>query len=290
MKTNAGEIVQTVLRKLGVKDTEQFQETLDKLKEYELAEEIEGDIRQRVEGLATAEDFKKNPKLRSELKAEFLNGLEKDGLGDFVNLLDEIDKAEYQRKDGATNKIKHLIEATAKTKAKQNAPNLAEEENLRKKILEMEAKITNGEYVPKAQIEALTSKINALHEGSFKDKIISKLSPKVVEHLNDVDFLNLKTDKFMKDKGLIYNYEEGRFYKKKGDDLILATKHDKTVEPMGMDDLIEGILSSDEKLVKKSDMVPSGQVVIPAKEVPKVDGIFEGLAAKAEAHKAQLGK
>lgn len=278
-----------LIRKLGAKNPEQYDAILDELKE-EFPEEIEGDLRQRMDTLKTTEEFKKDKAVRSQIKAEFLNGLEQDGLDEFVKALDDIDRAEYARKDGATNKIKHLMDATIKAKTKQLPNNKAEEETLRAKITEFEAKVANGEYVSKSEIERLTGKINDLNEGGFKDKILAKLSPKVVEHMNDTDLLDLKVKNFMKAKSLTFDHEEGVFYKQQGEERIKATKHDKTVELMGLDDLVSGILASDEKLVKKSDTIPTGEITVNVTKPIINDGIGQALHDKAEAHRMQIGK
>lgn len=282
MKLSAGEALKTLIRKLGIKNPEQYDSLLDELK-TEFEEEIEGDLKQRIDGLKTVEEFKKDKAVRGEIKAEFLNGLEKDGLGEFVKSLDDHDQADYARKDGATNKIKFLIEATTKARSKQLPNNKAEEDLLRSKITEFETKVANGEYVSKSEIDTLKNKISALNEGGFKDKVLAKLSPKVVEHMNDSDLLELKVKNYMKAKNLIYDHDENVFYKQNGEERTKATKHDKTVELMGMDDLVNGVLSSDEKLVKKSESTTSSTVTV---EVPKpVAGFNQTMIDKAEAHR-----
>lgn len=291
MKLNAGESLKMIFRKLGIKNPEQYDGVLDELK-AEFEEEIEGDLKQRIEGLKSVEDFKKDKGVRNQIKAEFLNGLEQEGLGEFVKALDDIDQAEYARKDGATNKVKHLIEATVKAKIKQvpNNNNKAEEDALRKKVLEIEQSIANGDYVPKSQIESLTSKINLLHEGGFKDKILSKLSPKVVDHMNDPDLLNIKISKYMKEGSLSFNHEDGRFYKETSEGVIPATKNEKTVDLMDFDDLVIGVLASDEKLVKKSDTTPTGEIVVTVPKVIANDGVSQAVHDKAQQHLKQMGK
>lgn len=284
MKLSHGELIKIVLRKLGVTNPEQYDTVLDTLTE-EIEEDVEGDLRQRLGGLKTVEDFKKDKPVINQLKAEFLNGLEKQGLSELVGQLDEIDQAEYQRKDGATNKVKYLIESTVKQKTKSTPNNKAEEDSLRAKVVDFETKIANGEFVSKAEIETLKGKINALHEGSFKDKVLSKLSSKVVEHLNDPDFLDLKVRKFMNEKGISHNHEDGFFYKQVGDEQIKATKHDKTVEPMNMDDLVSAVLASDEKLVKKSDVPPKGEINIT---VPPVVQSTNAGVSKLQQHKQSI--
>lgn len=289
MSIKIGELVKQVLSKTGINNPA-YNEILDKIQD-ELPEEIEGEINQKVEGLNTIDGFKNNKAVVSEMKAQFLNGLENQGLKSIVDELDDIDKANYQRVSGTNNKIQFLIDAKIKKaqKAEPNTQSNTEAEDLRKKVLDFEDKVSKGEYVSKQEKDALLVQISNLREGAFKEKIITKILPKVSSHMADADFLDMKVKKFMNNKGLTFDHETGRFIETKDGIQKPATKNDKTVHLMDYDDLVDAMLNEEPNLLKKSDTVPTAEISVPA-EVKTSKEISKNTQERADKHLEATGK
>lgn len=251
-KVKLATLTKIMLQKIGVNNAE-IESLIDGI-DIELDEDIEGILEQSVNGLYTETDFEKNPnvgkKAKETIKATTLNGIDNFVLKDMVSGLDDYSKAEFERLKTTDKKIKFLFEQAKKD---TSTAKTGEEESLRAKLLEYEQKIENREYVPKSDYEQIVGKINDLKSSNFKKGLISKLSPLVAKECSDEDFLTLKIDKALNEKGIYFDFDEGKYKTKEG---TLATKNKDSVKPFTDDDFLDLFKNSNANILKKSDAEP----------------------------------
>lgn len=257
----AGELIEKVLRKIGVEDTATYKEVIAKANELEIEEEIDGSIEQGLSALYTESEILANKNLltniKAQVKAEVFNGFENKTLKPIVDTLDDFAKAQYARLPNATEKAKFLIDF--KSKQSNNDKDL---EALRAKLLEYEEGVANGEYVPKTAIQELQNKIIGMKKDVFHKSLLSELKPKVISEFADDDLLLTKAEKAMKNKGLKYDFETGKFVYAEGHEKAgqTATK-DKSVREFETTDFVNLFFTENQNLIKKADVTPHASTV-----------------------------